>query len=77
MFHKTGPGKVDVDLDFSGVGVLHARLWNFDFDDFAGYQFRGLKTEHFEFLKNKVVSPGGARRWSDLDDGIREPDRYG
>ncbi|MGY4290257.1 hypothetical protein ACVWXO_009523 [Bradyrhizobium sp. LM2.7] len=55
MFHKTGPGKVDVDLDFSGVGVLHARLWNFDFDDFAGYQFRGLKAAHFEFLKNKVV----------------------
>ncbi|MCK1336523.1 hypothetical protein ACVW1A_005780 [Bradyrhizobium sp. LB1.3] len=55
MFHKTGRGKVDVDLDFSGVGVLHARLWNFDFDDFAGYQFRGLKTEHSEFLKNKVV----------------------
>jgi len=55
MFQKTGPGKIEVDLDFSAVGVLHALLWNFDFDDFAGYQFRGLKTEHSEFLKSQVV----------------------
>jgi hypothetical protein len=32
MFRETGFGEVDVDLDFSGIGVLKATLWNFDFD---------------------------------------------
>lgn len=55
MFRETGPGKVDVGLDFSGVGVLRAWLWNFDFDDFADHKYRGLKAEHSAFLKQKVV----------------------
>ncbi|MGZ3287757.1 MAG: hypothetical protein ACXU87_06935 [Xanthobacteraceae bacterium] len=55
MFRETGPGQVEVDVDFSGIGVLQALLWNFDFDGFAGYQFRGLKPQHTTFLKEKVV----------------------
>lgn len=55
MFHATGPGKVEVDLDFSAVGVLKALLYNFDFDDFDGYKYRPLKVEHSEFLKKQVV----------------------
>jgi hypothetical protein len=55
LFRETGPGEVDLDLDFSGIGVLKALLWNFDFDDFAGYKFRGLKEKHAKFLKEKVV----------------------
>ena len=33
MFHETGPGRIEVEADFTGVGVLQALLWNFDFDD--------------------------------------------
>jgi hypothetical protein len=55
MFRDTGFGEVDVDLDFSGIGVLKATLWNFDFDDFAGNKYRGLKPQHIEFLKERVV----------------------
>ncbi len=55
MFRATGPGKVEVDLDFSGIGVLKALLYNFDFDDFYDYKFRSLKAEHSEFLKKTVV----------------------
>jgi hypothetical protein len=36
MFHKTGPGRVEVDVDFSGIGMLQALPWNFDFDDSVG-----------------------------------------
>jgi hypothetical protein len=35
MFRATGSGKVDIDADFSGIGILGALLFNFDFDDFA------------------------------------------
>jgi hypothetical protein len=55
MFRETGPGRVDVEVAFTGIGVLQALLWNFDFDDFAGYKFRNLKTQHVDFLKQKVV----------------------
>ena len=55
MFRATGPGKVDLDLDFSGVGVLKALLYNFDFDDFAGLKYRELKPEHKKFLGEKVA----------------------
>ena len=55
MFHETGLGQVEIDVDFTGIGVLQALLWNFDFDDFAGYKYRDLKTQHVEFLKQKVV----------------------
>ncbi len=55
MFHETGPGRIEVEADFTGVGVLQALLWNFDFDDFAGYKYRDLKPRHAEFLKQKVL----------------------
>ncbi|WP_291685232.1 OmpA family protein [Bradyrhizobium sp.] len=54
MFRATGPGQIEVSAGFSGIGVLQALLWNFDFDDFAGYKFRGLKPQHSAFLKDKV-----------------------
>jgi hypothetical protein len=55
MFRATGPGKVEVDADFSGVGILGALLYNFDFDDFADLKYRALKVEHASFLADKVV----------------------
>jgi hypothetical protein len=55
MFRATGPGRVEVDLDFSGVGILKALLYNFDFDDFADLKYRDLKVEHASFLADKVV----------------------
>ncbi len=55
MFRATGRGEVEVDLDFSGIGVLKALLYNFDFDDFDGYKYRPLKARHCEFLKENVV----------------------
>jgi hypothetical protein len=55
MFRATGPGKVEVFADWSGVGVLKALLYNFDFDDFAGMKYRELKAEHKTFLADKVV----------------------
>jgi len=55
MFRATGPGKVEVSADFSGVGVLGALLYNFDFDDFADLKYRDLKVEHASFLADHVV----------------------
>jgi len=55
MFRATGPGKANIDADFSGVGILHALLYNFDFDDFADMKYRDLKAEHQRFLTDKVV----------------------
>jgi OmpA family protein len=55
MFHKTGDGLVEVNPDFTGVGVLEALLSNFDFDDFAGHTYRPLKKQHADFLEKKVV----------------------
>jgi OmpA family len=55
MFHETGPGEVDVYADFSGVGVLKALLYNFDFDDFADLKYRALKVKHASFLADNVV----------------------
>jgi hypothetical protein len=55
MFRATGPGKVEVNADFSGVGVLGALLYNFDFDDFADLKYRDLKAEHASFLADHVV----------------------
>ena len=55
MFRDTGVGQVEVDLDFSAVGVMKALLYNFDFDDFAGYKYRPLKPAHTTFLTEKVV----------------------
>jgi len=55
MFRATGPGKVELYADFSGVGVLGALLYNFDFDDFADLKYRPLKPEHANFLSDKVV----------------------
>jgi len=55
MFRATGVGKVGVDADFSGIGVLRALLYNFDFDDFADLKYRPLKPEHANFLADEVV----------------------
>jgi hypothetical protein len=55
MFLATGPGRVDIDADFSGVGILHALLYNFDRDDFADLKYRDLKPEHQRFLTEKAV----------------------
>jgi OmpA family len=55
MFRATGTGRCEVDADFSGVGVLRALLYNFDFDDFADLKYRPLKPEHANFLADKVV----------------------
>ncbi|HJZ92230.1 MAG TPA: OmpA family protein [Gemmataceae bacterium] len=54
MFRATGAGKVQVILD-NGAGSLEALLYNFDFDDFIGRQFRPLKAEHTKFLDEKVL----------------------
>jgi hypothetical protein len=54
MFHKTGPGKVQVDRSYSGAGIIKALLYNFDFDD---KQRQGLKSEHAQFLTEWVVPP--------------------
>ncbi len=55
MFRATGPGRVEVDASWSGIGTLKALLYNFDFDDFADRTFRPLKPEHVAFLADKVV----------------------
>jgi OmpA family len=55
MFRATGPGKVKVDVDFTGVGVLKALLYNFDFDDFDKHKFRPLKAEHAQFITDRVL----------------------
>jgi hypothetical protein len=55
MFRLTGPGQVQVDVRWSGAGVLKALLYNFDFDDFADRKFRPLKPEHNKFLNDEVV----------------------
>jgi len=55
MFRETGEAEVEVNPNFTGVGVLEALLSNFDFDDFAGYKYRPLKERHATFLKEKVV----------------------
>src|SRR5262245_66357754 len=54
MYRATGAGKLKVILD-KGVGSLEALLYNFDFDDFNGRQFRPLKVEHTKFLDEKVL----------------------
>ena len=55
MFRATGPGKIESHAELLEAGVLKAFLYNFDFDDFADRKFRGLKLEHQNFLKEKVV----------------------
>ena len=55
MFRATGFGKIESHADFVTAGVLKAELYNFDFDDFEGFKFRGLKTEHQNYLKDQVV----------------------
>lgn len=54
MFRPTGFGKVEVGFD-NGVGILEALLYNFDFDDFYGREFRPLKVQHTMFLDSKVL----------------------
>src|SRR5262245_46101740 len=54
MFRATGPGKFEVGFE-SRVGILEALLYNFDFDDFYGRQYRPLKVEHTKFLDDKVL----------------------
>jgi hypothetical protein len=54
MFRATGPGKIFVGFD-NGVGIVEALLYNFDFDDFNGRQFRPLKVEHARFLNDRIV----------------------
>jgi hypothetical protein len=54
VFRETGFGEIDVDLDFSGIGVLKATLWNFDFDDFAGNKYRGLNQSISNSLKKEL-----------------------
>jgi hypothetical protein len=53
MFRATGQGKVDER--FSTPSFLHAVLYNFDFDDFIGLQYRPLKQEHRAYLQQHVV----------------------
>jgi hypothetical protein len=55
MFRATGKGKVDVVVENRVAGILEALLYNFDFDDFYGRQFRPLKVEHSKFLDDKVI----------------------
>jgi hypothetical protein len=55
MFRATGPGSVEVDASWSGIGTLKALLYNFDFDDFADRKFRPLKPEHIAFLADEVL----------------------
>jgi OmpA family len=55
MFRATGPGKFEIFADYSGVGIMKALLYNFDFDDFADYKQRAVKVEHKTFLADKVV----------------------
>lgn len=55
MFRATGPGKIEIDSSYSGVGVLKALLYNFDFDDFADMKYRELKPEHKKFLTEHVA----------------------
>src|SRR5690349_16779170 len=55
MFRATGDGKVDVLFDASSANILEALLWNFDFDDFAGYKYRPLKVQHQKFLAERVI----------------------
>src|ERR1035438_2990992 len=49
MFRATGPGKREDKCSFPGI--IHALLYNFDFDDMQG----SLKAEHQKFLREKVV----------------------
>lgn len=54
VLRATGPGKIEVDLDFSSAGVIKALLYNFDFDDYFERIIRNLKIEHTNFLIDKV-----------------------
>ena len=53
MFRATGTGRIDVRL--STPSFLVANLYNFDFDDFIGFQYRPLKVAHRQFLQDHVV----------------------
>jgi hypothetical protein len=55
VFRATGPGKIEIDPEYSSAGVVKALLYNFDFDDFAEYKWRDLKIEHTNFLVDKVI----------------------
>ena len=55
MFRATGFGKVEAHTEFVPAGVLKALLYNFDFDDFADRQYKPLKLEHQNFLREKVL----------------------
>jgi hypothetical protein len=55
MFRATGKGEVEIDMEVSTPGFMKALLYNFDFDDFAGYQYRPLKEAHAHFLGEQVV----------------------
>jgi len=49
MLHRTGPGKVKVELRYSGPGMIKALLYNFDIDGDT------IKPEHRIFLQSKVA----------------------
>ena len=55
MFHKTGPGLIEVDSAYAGAGVLKALLYNFDFDDSDPFKHNDLKGEHARFLTDRVA----------------------
>jgi hypothetical protein len=55
MFHKTGPGLIEVDSVYTGAGVLKALLYNFDFDDSDPFKHNELKAEHTRFLTDRVA----------------------
>jgi hypothetical protein len=55
MFHKTGPGLIEVDAAYTGAGVLKALLYNFDFDDSDVIKHNDLKVEFTRFLADRVA----------------------
>ena len=55
MFHKTGPGLIEVDSAYTGAGVLKALLYNFDFDDSDVIKHNDLKVEFTRFLADRVA----------------------
>ena len=62
MFRATGSGKVEIDADFSGIGILGALLYDVDFGDFADMKYRDIKVKHKTSLADKLCRCWMTRR---------------
>ena len=51
-YRRTGPGRFEIDPQYSGAGILKASLYNFDFDDM---NVADLKLEHADFLRTRAI----------------------